>query len=179
MPHATANVSVRTNSPAATASAASYVCCVLSLLNTHALRLDERLRPEDRHDLRDHRVARGEPRFLVAPERILDDVHQALVAVGARLRRAGPVPLRNICTRSLLAMSGRAMLTASQSPRSIAAAMTDAVWNPPVQITGIVDRRLIARASGRFSPSMFSSARGRVVPLAARAILRQACRNSR
>ena len=51
-------------------------------------------------------------------------------------------------------MSGRAMLTASQSPRPSAAAMTDAVWNPPVQITGTVTACLIARVSFRFLPSI-------------------------
>ena len=34
------------------------------------------------------------------------------------------------------------MLTASQSPRVMAARMTEAVWNPPVQMTGHGDRLL-------------------------------------
>ena len=35
--------------------------------------------------------------------------------------------------------------------------MTDAVWKPPVQITGTVTACLIARASGSFSPSILSA----------------------
>ena len=49
------------------------------------------------------------------------------------------------------------MLTASQSPAVMALAMTDAVWNPPVQITGTVTAALIARESGRFLPSISSA----------------------
>ena len=90
----------------------------------------------------------GIARLLVAAERILDDVDEAAVAVGAR-PSARSWPRRNTSTRSLFATSGRAMLTASQSPRSIAAAMTDAVWKPPVQITGTVTAALIAPRVGQ------------------------------
>lgn len=51
-------------------------------------------------------------------------------------------------------MSGRAALMASQSPAAIARRMRDAVWNPPVQMTGTDTAALIARASGRFFPSI-------------------------
>ena len=46
------------------------------------------------------------------------------------------------------------MLTPSQSPRVIASRMTDAVWKPPVHSTGTETACLIARASGRLSPSI-------------------------
>src|SRR5262245_52978345 len=52
------------------------------------VRLGKRGRLEDRHDLRQHRLAGGEARFLVAAKRVLDHVDEALVAVGARLVRA-------------------------------------------------------------------------------------------
>jgi len=45
-------------------------------------------------------------------------------------------PLANTLGRSLLATSVRAMLTASQSLFRIALSITEAVWKPPVQITG-------------------------------------------
>ena len=61
------------------------------------------------------------------------------------------------------------MLTASQSPSLIAFSITDAVWNPPVQMTGTVTAALIARASGRFLPS---------ISLAGPASLFHACRAS-
>ena len=47
-------------------------------------------------------------------------------------------------------MSGRAMVTASQSPRVIASSMICAVWKPPVQNTGRSPTAfLMARASGK------------------------------
>ena len=105
-----------------------------------------------------HRLARREARLVVAAERVLDDVDQAPVAVGARLVGAGPGRAANTCTRSLLATSGRATLTASQSPRSIAPARSPTrsgsrrcrspARSPPA---------LIARASGRFLPSISSA----------------------
>jgi hypothetical protein len=51
-------------------------------------------------------------------------------------------------------MSGRAIDTTSQSPRSIADAITDAVWKPPVQITGTPTAFLTSLASGRLEPSI-------------------------
>src|SRR6266496_1899151 len=53
----------------------------------HALpgrRRGERRRVEHRHHLADHRLLRVEAALLVAAERVLDDVDQALVAVGTR-----------------------------------------------------------------------------------------------
>ena len=49
------------------------------------------------------------------------------------------------------------MLTPSQSPSVIASRMTDAVWNPPVQMTGTGIACLMARASGSVSPSIWSA----------------------
>src|SRR3990170_3108908 len=63
-------------------------------------------------------------------------------------------PRAKMCTRSLLAIRGRAIETMSQSPRSIAAAITDAVWKPPVQITGTLTAALIFRALARLAPSI-------------------------
>ena len=51
-------------------------------------------------------------------------------------------------------MNGRPIVTPSQSPRSIAPAITDAVWKPPVTITGTDTAALTARDSGRLMPSM-------------------------
>ena len=51
-------------------------------------------------------------------------------------------------------MSGRAMVTPSHSPSVSACSMTVAVWNPPVQSTGMLTACLIRCASGRFMPSM-------------------------
>ena len=61
-----------------------------------------------------------------------------------------------------MATSGRAIVTPSQSPRSIAPAITEAVWKPPVTTTGIETTFLTARASARLMPSMSRFACGRV-----------------
>src|SRR5918999_5715007 len=57
-------------------------------------------------------------------------------------------------TRSGFAISGRPIVTPSQSPRSMAEATTEAVWNPPVQTTGTETASLIARQSSRLIPSI-------------------------
>ena len=54
------------------------------------------------------------------------------------------------------AISVRAIVTASHAPLWMASRMTDAVWNPPVQRTGIVTAALIALASSSEIPSMMS-----------------------
>ena len=73
---------------------------------------------------------------FVAAERILEVVHQTFVAIGAFLARLGPVAaLARIFGRSLLAISGRAMVTPSQAFDRIAWAILSACWKPPVQST--------------------------------------------
>ncbi len=54
-------------------------------------------------------------------------------------------------------MSGRAIDTTSQSPREMAASITEAVWKPPVQMTGTFTATFTRRASPRFSPSILSA----------------------
>ena len=115
-------------------------------------RSGERRRIEHRHDLGEHRLARREARLLVAPERILDRRWPGSGCSRCTGGSARSWPRRKISTRSLLAISGRAMLTASQSPRSSAAAITDAVWKPPVQITGTGDGRLDQARVGQVLP---------------------------
>jgi len=44
-----------------------------------------RRRMEDRHHLLQHLLTVCKPALLITPERMLDDAHEALVAIGARL----------------------------------------------------------------------------------------------
>src|SRR6266508_6264809 len=62
-------------------------------------------------------------------------------------------PAANMFGRSGFAISVRAIVTPSQSPRSIELRITDAVWKPPVTRTGTVAICFNARASGRLIPS--------------------------
>ena len=93
------------------------------------------------HDFGDHpliplfETVAVEAAEFVAAERILEVVHQAFVAIGAFLARLRPVGLRRIFGRSLLAISGRAMVTPSQAFDRIAPAILSACWKPPVQST--------------------------------------------
>ena len=57
-------------------------------------RADDRRRVENRVDLADHLLAAREPALVVAAERALEDVEEALVAVGARPRARGRRPRR-------------------------------------------------------------------------------------
>jgi hypothetical protein len=82
---------------------------------------------------------------------------QYVHGLGARSR-----PCSKYRTRSGLATSGRAIVTPSQSPRSIARAITEAVWKPPVTTTGIETTCLTARESARLIPSISPSRCGRV-----------------
>src|SRR3954452_5347861 len=72
-------------------------------------------------------------------------------------RSGRSTPAANCFGRSGLAISGRAMVTASQEPEEMASRITDAVWNPPVHRTGIETARLISRASLNEIPSTFTS----------------------
>jgi hypothetical protein len=72
-------------------------------------------------------------------------------------RSARSRPAAKTRGRSGFATSGRAIVTASHCPSSIAFRITDAVWNPPVTSTGIETARLIAAASPRFAPSTWST----------------------
>ena len=72
------------------------------------------------------------------------------------------------------------MLTASQSPRSIALRMTEAVWKPPVQMTGTVDRLLDDARIGQGQPLDLIRRHAGVEPLPAEQTRRSALpRNSR
>ncbi len=82
---------------------------------------------------------------------------QYVHGLGARSR-----PRSKWRTRSGLATSGRAIVTPSQSPRSIAAPITEAVWKPPVTTTGTETACLTARESARLIPSTSLSRCGRV-----------------
>ena len=86
--------------------------------------------------------------LVVAAERVLEHVEEALVAVRARARRpvvpGAPRARRGRGSRR----AARAIVTASQRPRSSAPATTDAVWKPPVQSTGIETAPLIAARIG-------------------------------
>src|SRR5438270_10067817 len=70
-----------TTSTPRTATALRYVVADMG----HGL--SERRRVVHRHHLLDHRLVAVEAALLVAAERVLDHVAQALVAVGARSRR--------------------------------------------------------------------------------------------
>src|SRR5918996_1876674 len=79
---------------------------------------------------------------------------QYVHGLGARSR-----PRSKWRTRSGFATSGRAIVTPSQAPLSIAAAITDAVWKPPVESTGTPTARLTACVSARLIPSYPPNAR--------------------
>ena len=84
---------------------------------------------------------------------MLDDVDEALVAVGARLVRAilaGGELLDEVVVGDQRPRHADGVAVAS----AIALRMTDAVWNPPVQMTGTVTACLMTRASGSVSPSI-------------------------
>src|SRR6266545_3532701 len=63
-------------------------------------------------------------------------------------------PARQSSTRFGFAISGRPIVTPSQSPRAIASATTEAVWKPPVHTTGIETTFFTARQSARLIPSI-------------------------
>ena len=66
----------------------------------------------------------------------------------------------NISTRSLLAISGRAIGDGVAALPIDRVADDGAVWNPPVQSTGTLTAALIFSASGRLMPSIFDHRRG-------------------
>src|SRR3954462_7014512 len=68
-------------------------------------------------------------------------------------RSGRSLPAANCRGRSGLAISGRAMVTASHEPDEIASRITDAVWKPPVHSTGMPTARLISRVSAKEIPS--------------------------
>ena len=110
-------------------------------------------------------ASRSEARLVVAAERMLDDVGQALVAVGARACRRGPGRARKISTRSLLAISGRAIDTMSQSPRSMRRGDDRGGLEPAGADHRHVDRRLDPPRVGEVRALDLVRLRRRVVPL--------------
>src|SRR5437773_43605 len=85
--------------PAASSTAASHTPRPRRRRLITSLSSRERGRIEHRHDLPYHLFAAREPALFVAADRVLDDVHEAFVAVGAGRRRtiaSGREPLHEI-----------------------------------------------------------------------------------
>ena len=124
-----------------------------------------RRRIEDGHHFGQHRLAARIAGLVVAAQRMLDDVGQAPVAIGARDDRRGPGRARRCARDRCWRRAGGPSTPCRSRPRSIAAAITEAVWKPPVQITGTSTAALIRRAFARFGPFDLVRLRRRIVPL--------------